>query len=291
MLSNQASIGKQINHLQNLHTHTVFCDGVNTPEELIQEALRKGFDSIGFSGHSYMKRYPREYSMTPENNLSYRKEIQRMKEKYAGQIKVYCGMEADAYTDADLGGYDYLIGSVHYISKDGLLLDFDRTDLVHPRYAMQRFLSEFFDGDGMKFAKAYYETLARLPEHGQYDIIGHYDLIVKHNDALHFVDEESREYRNYAIEAAEALAGKIKLFEVNTGAIARGYRKIPYPAPFIMKELKRLGFGAVISSDCHKKENLDFHFHETEELLKECGFKERFVLTDAGFVPVEVSFL
>lgn len=288
MLSNQASTGKQINHLQNLHTHTVFCDGKNTPEELIREAISKGFDSIGFSGHSYMKRYPREYSMTPENNWKYRKEIQRMKEEYAGQIKVYCGMEADAYTEADLSGYDYLIGSAHYISKEGFLLDFDRTDLVHPQYAMQRILSEFFDGDGMKFAKAYYETLAQLPEHGNYDIIGHYDLIVKHNEALRFVDEESREYRNYAIEAAEALAGKIKLFEVNTGVMARGYRSIPYPAPFIIKELKRLGFGAVISSDCHKKENLDYGFHAARELLLECGFKEHYVLTDEGFVEVDL---
>ena len=32
-------------HMQNLHTHTIYCDGVNTPEELIQEAMRKGFES------------------------------------------------------------------------------------------------------------------------------------------------------------------------------------------------------------------------------------------------------
>ena len=288
MLFNQTSTNAQIPYLQNLHTHTVYCDGVNTPEELIQEALKKGFDSIGFSGHSYVKRFPREYSMTPENNAKYRKEIKRMKEKYAGQIRIYCGMEADMYTEASLENFDYLIGSVHYIFKEGFLLDFDRTDLIHPQYAMQRILSEFFDGDGMKFVKAYYETLAKLPEHGHYDIIGHYDLFVMDNDALHFVDETSREYRNAALEAAEALAGKIKLFEVNTGAIARGYRNIPYPAPFIIKELKRLGFGAVISADCHKKENLDFHFAEAEQLLKECGFKERYVLTNEGFVPVEL---
>ena len=282
-----ANNGKMI-HLQNLHTHTVFCDGANTPEELILEALKKGFDSIGFSGHSYMKRLPKEATMTLENNEKYRSEIQRMKEKYTGQIKVYCGLEADFHSKVDLSGYDYLIGSVHYIAKDGMYLDFDRTDLVYPQYAMKRFLEEFFDGDGMKFVRAYYETLARLPEHGDYDIIGHYDLIVKHNESMHFVDESSKEYRNCAIEAAEALAGKIKLFEVNTGAMARGYRSIPYPAPFIIKELKRLGFGAVISSDCHKKENLDFGFDVARNVLRECGFKERYVLTEDGFVPVQL---
>lgn len=41
-------------HKQNLHTHTVYCDGADTPEEMVISALSKGFDSIGFSGHSYM---------------------------------------------------------------------------------------------------------------------------------------------------------------------------------------------------------------------------------------------
>lgn len=275
-------------YIQNLHTHTVYCDGEHTPKELVEEAIRKGFSSIGFSGHSYMKRYPVDYSMTPQNNKAYRQEIERIKKEYADRIDVFLGMEADMYTTESLNGYDYLIGSVHYIKKDGILLDFDRTDFAYPQYAMKRFLDEFFDGDGMKFVKAYYETLARLPEHGNYDIIGHYDLIVKHNEVMHFVDEQSKEYQFAAIEAAEALAGKVKLFEVNTGAIARGYRTIPYPAPFIVKELKRLGFGAVISSDCHNKTKLDFAFQQAEDLLKACGFEERFVLTKQGFVPIEL---
>lgn len=288
MLSDQMSKNNKIIHFQNLHTHTTFCDGTNTPEELIQEAIRKGFHSIGFSGHSYMKRYPREYSMTPLNLTKYCEEITRLKKKYAAQIKIYCGMEADRYTAADVTGFDYLIGSVHYVEKDGVLLDFDRTDLGYPSYAMQRFLREFFDGDGIKFVKAYYETLASLSEHASYDIIGHYDLIVKHNQALRFVDENSHEYRSAAIEAAEVLSGKIKLFEVNTGAMARGYRSIPYPAPFIMKELKGLGFGAVISSDCHKKENIDYGFEEARQMLRDCGFKERYIFTGNGFEAVEV---
>ena len=40
------------NHLQNLHTHTTYCDGINTPEQIILTAIDKGFGAIGFSGHS-----------------------------------------------------------------------------------------------------------------------------------------------------------------------------------------------------------------------------------------------
>ena len=43
-----------MNTLQNLHQHTTFCDGKNTPEEIVLEAIKKGFGAIGFSGHCHM---------------------------------------------------------------------------------------------------------------------------------------------------------------------------------------------------------------------------------------------
>ena len=93
----------------------------------------------------------------------------------------------------------------------------------------------------------------------------------------------SKEYRSWAVEAAEAIAGKIPFFEVNTGAISRGYRTTPYPDPFIIKELKRLGFGAVITSDCHDRNHLDCWREEAKELLKACGFREHWVLKPSGW--------
>ena len=275
-------------HMQNLHTHTIYCDGVNTPEELINEAMRRGFESIGFSGHSYMKREPREYSMTADSNLLYKKKINDLKTKYANGLQVFLGMEADFYSEADRSGYDYLIGSVHYVKKDGILLDFDRTDIGRPTDTVKNIIRDVYNGKGMNFIRDYYETLGRLPERGKTDIIGHFDLAVKTNGTLGFVDEDSAEYQHCAIEAAEKLAGKIGLFELNTGAVARGFRKIPYPAPFLLKELQRLGFGVVITSDCHRKENLNFYFKEAAELLKQCGFNERYVLTANGFTAVEL---
>ena len=89
-----------------------------------------------------------------------------------------------------------------------------------------------------------------------------------------------------ALEAAHALAGKIPFFEVNTGAIARGYRTTPYPSLFLMKELKRLGFGAVISSDCHDRRYLDCAFDAAAESVRACGFTERYILTASGFTAV-----
>ena len=144
----------------------------------------------------------------------------------------------------------------------------------------------YFDGNAMNMAKAYYETVASLPKHGKFDIIGHFDLITKHNERTPFLDVSSDAYKNMVREAIDALKGKIPFFEVNTGAIPRNYRTNPYPAPFIIKLMKENGFGAIVSSDCHKKEFIDSHFNEAITLLKECGYTSRYILTNDGFKEV-----
>ena len=54
----------------------------------------------------------------------------------------------------------------------------------------------------------------------------------------------------------------------------------------LIKELKRLGFGVVITSDCHDKKFFDKGFDDAVELLKECGYKEKCILTENGFKEV-----
>ncbi|MBQ5866103.1 MAG: PHP domain-containing protein, partial [Oscillospiraceae bacterium] len=62
---------------QCLHTHSVLCDGKDTLEEMVQAAIEKGFDSIGFSGHSFMDIYA-EFSMSEEDVKVYKAEIARL---------------------------------------------------------------------------------------------------------------------------------------------------------------------------------------------------------------------
>lgn len=275
---------KKINSLQNLHTHTTYCDGVNTPEQIVTAAIEKGFGAIGFSEHSYMH-YSKhiEINMDAEKTKKYKAEIASLKKKYKDKIDIFCGLEFDIYSDIDMAGYDYLIGSVHYLKVDGEFVGFDESSNT-----VREVIDTYFDRDGMKYAKAYYQTLAQLPNYGDFDIIGHFDLITKHSDSKKFFDDRSEEYRGLVIEAADALRGKIPLFEVNTGAIARGYRITPYPMMYVIKELKNMGFGVCITSDCHNMDYIDCAFKESEELLKACGFKEKYILTKQGFVSVEL---
>ncbi|MBO5008136.1 MAG: histidinol-phosphatase [Clostridia bacterium] len=270
------------NNIQNLHTHTKYCDGADTPEEVVLYAIKKGISSIGFSGHSYMS-YSKTFGPLGDHTEEYKNDVLMLKEKYKDRMKIYLGLEVDMFSRPDMQDYDYLIGSVHYLKIGEEYVCFD-TDASGVNSVIQK----HFNGNGMEYAKEYYRTLAQLPEFGSFDIIGHFDIITKHSDRKSFFDTTSKEYLNAAFEAVAALKGKIPFFELNTGAIARGYRKDPYPSTDIIKELKRQGFGVVITSDCHNKTMIDYKFDDASELLKACGFKEKYYITENGFTAVPI---
>ena len=73
-------------------------------------------------------------------------------------------------------------------------------------------IRDYFGGDGMKYAKAYYETLAQLPNFAKTDILGHADLICKFSEKENFFDVDSPVYQKYALDALDALTGKIPFF-------------------------------------------------------------------------------
>ena len=90
---------------QNLHQHTNYCDGADTPREIVLHAIENGFDSIGFSGHSYMY-YAPDHSMSKAGTREYIAEIGALKKEFEGKIEIYCGLEFDMYSVVDLSPYD-----------------------------------------------------------------------------------------------------------------------------------------------------------------------------------------
>ncbi len=265
---------------QNLHTHTVYCDGKNTPEEIILKAIDLGFDTIGFSGHSYTG-FDISWHMTQENTQNYIAEVNALKSKYADTINVLCGLELEVFSKHRLSDFDYVIGSSHFLNVDGEIVEFDvDADTV------SHIIDEYFHGDGMKYAKSYYSNMAELYKFADFDIVGHFDIITKHAETHNFFDVNSAEYRNVALEALHSLAEKKKIFEVNTGAISRGYRTSPYPAEFILDGMKELGCTLVLTSDCHDCNYLDCFYDDAIELIKSRGFDSIGVMKDGNIEEI-----
>lgn len=268
---------------QNLHTHGLFGDGRNDYEDTVRKAIELGFSSIGFSEHSHTP-FDESYCMSTENTIRYRELIGKLKAKYNGVIDVLCGVEFDVFSDDDGEAYDYVIGDAHYIKTGSTYSEIDPASPDD----LKNTIDTYFGGNALDFAKEYYATMAGLVNLKKCDIAGHFDLVTKHCDSGRFFDTSSPIYRGYALESVTAVAEKIKVFEINVGSIARGYRKTPYPEPFILKRIKELGCGVVISSDCHNKDFLNTNFDLGINLAKECGFDEVLVLTKDGFDGIKI---
>ena len=83
--------------LSNFHTHTSFCDGKDSAEELVLRAIELGCSEIGFSGHSFVE-FDKECCMSITGCEEYKKEIIALREKYADKIKILLGVEQDIYS-------------------------------------------------------------------------------------------------------------------------------------------------------------------------------------------------
>ena len=168
---------------QNLHTHSIYCDGKNTIEEIVLSAIEKGFTILGFSGHGYNRPID-DYSMTRENTKLYYSDVEYVKNKYKDKIKIYLGIEQD-YFGRNFVNHkflEYIIGSVHFIKVGNeyksVDLSSDVTDYI---------IKEYFNGDFLSYAKLYYEEVKKMSYWEEVDIIGHIDLLMKFNDDEQYI--------------------------------------------------------------------------------------------------------
>ena len=247
------------------HIHTNFGDGKDSPEEIVVHAINRGLDAIGFSEHAYVP-FDAGYCLNPDSAIVYRNEILRLKDKYADKIKILCGIEADSFATCDYESYDYVIGSVHYLSISNNIYSIDLS-----KEETMRCVTEAFGGNFDSFAEAYYEEVYRLYEKINPNIIGHLDLITKFKKSGISPNENSPRYVNAWKTVLEKIGNKAT-FEVNTGAISRGYRLSPYPSKEILSYLSEQNATLILSSDSHEKNTLCFDFFENFNRLTDLGF-------------------
>lgn len=228
--------------MRDLHTHTVFSDGKNTPEEMVLAAIEKGLDTIGISDHSHTP-FDSSPCMKKEKLDEYFAELSRLKDKYKGKIEVLCGIEQDYYSDMPAPDFcDYVIGSVHYLLINGEYVCVDDTAEVIKKAA-----DKYFGGDLMKIAELYFETVSDVVRKTNADIIGHFDLLTKFS----IYDTKCDRYKTAWKKACDKLLAENVPFEINTGGITRGYKTEFYPSEEIREYISSKGGKFIYSSDSH----------------------------------------
>ncbi len=99
------------------HIHSHYSDGVNSMEEIVQEARDRELQYIGISDHSQTAYYAN--GLKPETIEKQHREIDNLREKYP-DIKILKGIESDILNDGSLDyeaevlkKFDYIIASLH----------------------------------------------------------------------------------------------------------------------------------------------------------------------------------
>ena len=268
----------------NYHTHTFYCDGRNSPEEMVEKAISLGYRYLGFSGHQFSEQ-DADYAMGVEEEVNYSHDIMELQNKYSNDIKIYLGIERDFCCDTN-GDYQYVIGSTHHVEKDGLWMNVDESPQV-----LEKAVETLFEGDYMAYAESYYELESKVLEKTKGQIVGHFDLVTVFNKGNKYFDENDPAYIRWAKNSAESIVAKfindgaskklpsgfpeelgelidktgMPIFEINTGAMAKGRRDIAYPSPVLIDYLAEMGAPMVINSDCHDFNYLDYGFKEIIE--------------------------
>lgn len=265
------------------HTHTTYCDGKNTPREMVESAFRAGFTDFGVSGHGDFSIVEPGFGMQERKLKEYKEVLESLRQEYEGKMNLYIGIELDCL--GPIQEAEYCIGSTHCLLKDGEYVVVDDTE-----EKLIDWVNRLWNGNWYAFSKEYFELEATVYEKTHCDWVGHFDLLTKFNEGFKYFDERKDDYLEPALAAMKKLNEAGLPFEINTGAISRGYRTEPYPSRILLEELHTMGGRIMINSDSHRANTIGFRFEQARKLAYECGFRRLTVLKPGGgFREIELT--
>lgn len=244
----------------NYHTHTYRCGhALGEDEDYVNCAIKAGIKELGFSDHAPFNgisqpRVRMDFSQLDE----YISSINKLKEKYKDQIKIYVGLEAEYFHEINdyykelLTKLDYLICGQHYaLDNSG-----------QPSYVG-------FKKDDKIMAKGYVDRVVEAIESGFFKYIAHPDIIL---NSYTIRDDFIKEQCLRIIDAAERCHVPL---EINLEGMNRKVRNgaplddIFYPYLYFWKLLEGRDVDVILGIDAHYPEAfLQDYDKYGEEIIK-----------------------
>lgn len=252
-----------------LHSHTQFCDGHASMEEMAAAAAKANIAFYGFSPHSPVP-IESPCNMEKEAVEAYLAEADRLHYLYSGKMELLAGMEIDRISD-DWGPHidyfqhlplDYRIGSVHFVpNQDGVPIDCDGS--------AERFLRNLKDGfrnDLRYVVERYFEEVLRMLERGGFDILGHPDKIAANaSEACGSIEEEGW-YGALMEDVISQASSSGVIMEINTKAYDT--KKRFFPAERWWKRIKLSGIPVAFNSDAHYPDKITSGIYTAIEIYE-----------------------
>ncbi|MBC8438966.1 MAG: histidinol-phosphatase [Deltaproteobacteria bacterium] len=246
-------------------------------EDIILRYIDLGFKRVGITEHippindAFL--YPEEKALHLTTDdlhkrfKDYFKNLNNLKEKYRAEIKIFVGMETEAYTGYELHVKqliarfqpDYIVGSVHHIND--IYFDYSRED-----YDKAAAICGSHDALYEKYFDLQYEMIKTLTPF----VVGHFDLIRIYDPAyakrLLNPDIQQKILRNLRLIKSLNL-----VMDFNLRPLARG-EKEPYPTDSILKRAKEMDIPVVPGDDSHGVNQAGGHVDRAIKILNTMGF-------------------
>lgn len=250
------------------HTHTPLCrHAKGEPIELAEQAVRLGLRELGFSDHNPMPEDDfDDWRMRLSELDRYVESVEQARRKFPN-LTIKLALEVDylpGYEDwvrdlAQRHAWDYLIGSVHYVSSSWAI--------DNPQQ-----LSEWKNRDPIEVWTAYFERLTKAAESKLFDIIGHADICKK------FCFYPKQDCTNLIRRFLESARQNNVAIELNTAGLRKDCKEI-YPSPAILDLAFKSGVAITFGSDAHAPAEVGLNFSEAIQLARRAGYHQCVRLT------------
>jgi histidinol-phosphatase (PHP family) len=245
------------------HMHTPLCrHATGEPVDYARQALKIGLKEIGFSDHSPMRQDDfDDWRMRNDQLDDYVGKVRRAQKEFP-QLTIRLALEVDYLPGQedwirDLAArhpWDYLIGSVHYVS-DSWAVDSPNK------------LSEWKKRDPWEVWSVYFDRLTLAAQTGFFEIIGHADLPKK------FGHRPERDCTPLYEKFLNAAKKHNCALDLNTSGLRKECKEI-YPNRQLLQLAFQKGVPIAFGSDAHKPEEVGMNFTEAIQLARGVGYRE-----------------
>ena len=262
--------------LADMHTHTCYSHGADSPQAMYTAAVQRGLTYMAFTEHSPRPRgfdYTHEYREQLTQHLpDYVREVCALRDG-SGPCTALFGMEMDwldgqeEFTRKACAAYDYdvLLGSVHFIGQWG----FDDSDTPWHGFSQEECEQHYL---------AYFAAWERMIRSGLFHVASHPDLIKIFSVEQFHIWLAKPESRALILRGLTALRDAGMCMEISSAGLRKPCREI-YPAPPIMRMAVQLGLPITFASDAHSAHDVACAFARLASYAEAFGFKEYTVIS------------
>jgi histidinol-phosphatase (PHP family) len=168
------------------------------------------------------------------------------------------GAEARTAELLEARGFDYVVGSVHFVGEGDAAVDHDGFDVWEG------------GGDAEEVWTRYFDHFNRCARSGLFDILAHPDLVKVWGRDRPLPEGDLRRFYEPAVEAIVAGGSAV---ELSTAGLRKPVGEL-YPARAFAELIARAGVPFALSSDAHLPEQVGYGYDRGVAFLEELGVEE-----------------